>query len=167
MFGLEKYGWGIRDNVAAVAAHIVAKNEARNQVAFYRKTLTFPTNPQDKAAMDTVLGLLEPQIALMLGERPGTAEHANYLWVVNDMMRVIDECSKDAKAKADLAAWKVEEAKKEAAFEALPVAQKIEHLREKIENWRSQSAWLASAPGLSQMAIASLEKKLEALESAK
>ena len=90
MFGLEKYDWSIRNNVAAVAQHIVAKNEARNQVALYRKNLALLTKPQDKAAVEALLGLIELELAGLLGEPPGTAEYARHLWVVNDMMLAME-----------------------------------------------------------------------------
>jgi hypothetical protein len=93
------YDLGIRNNIAAVALYIWAKNEARNRVAAYRKTLTTPQSPQDKAAQDGFLSLLEPAVALMLGERAGTPEYANYSRMADGLVTRINEYSREAAAR--------------------------------------------------------------------
>jgi hypothetical protein len=103
------YDWSIRNNVSAICAHIVAKNEARNRVAAYRKTLT--VRARDKKAVEAWLSILEPTLVLVLSNPPGSQEHAGYSRNVEIAMKRIDDYSHEAKQEADYAARKAENAK--------------------------------------------------------
>lgn len=106
----------------------MAKNEARNRVAAYRKTLTMPQSPQDGAAVEALLSLLEPTLVCALYNAPGTAEHAAYARNVELCMKRIDEYSCEAAQAAlpeDSASVRARIEATVAAEHALPPARKI------------------------------------------